>query len=82
MAGDFTINLLHTNYVNKEHFSDFLGLMLGYSIFLRLLSQLDSAITGTHARWLITFSVNYVQTAYQYLPEFRYLEYRITVMFS
>ena len=33
MAGDYNINLLHINHVNKEHFSDFLDLMLGYSMF-------------------------------------------------
>ena len=36
IAGDFNINLLHINYVNKEHFSDFLDLMLGYSLFPKI----------------------------------------------
>ena len=36
IAGDFNINLLHINYVNKEHFSDFLDLMLGYGLFPKI----------------------------------------------
>ena len=36
MAGDYNINLLHINQVNKEHFSDFLDLMLGYSMFPKI----------------------------------------------
>ena len=36
MAGDFNNNLLHTNYLNKEHFSDSLDLMLGYSMFPKI----------------------------------------------
>ena len=36
MAGDYNINLLHLNYVNKEHFSDILDLMLGYSMFPKI----------------------------------------------
>ena len=36
MAGDYNINLLHINHVNKEHFSDFLDLMLGYSMFPKI----------------------------------------------
>ena len=37
MAGDYNINLLHINYVNKEHFSNFLDLMLGYSMFPKII---------------------------------------------
>ena len=36
IAGDFNINLLHINTCNKEHFGNFLDLMLGYSLFPKI----------------------------------------------
>ena len=36
IAGDFNINLLHINMCNKEHFGNFLDMMLGYSLFPKI----------------------------------------------
>ena len=36
VAGDFNINLLHVNICNKEHFGNFLDLMLGYSLIPKI----------------------------------------------
>ena len=32
IIGNFNINLLHINICNKEHYGDFLDLMLGYNL--------------------------------------------------
>ena len=36
ITGDFNINLLHVNNANKEHYGEFLDLMLGYSLFPKI----------------------------------------------
>ena len=36
VTGDFNINLLQVNMCNKEHYGDFLDLMLGHSLFLKI----------------------------------------------
>ena len=36
IAGDFNINLLHINTCNKEHFGQFLDMLLGYSLFPKI----------------------------------------------
>ena len=36
IAGDFNINLLHIKMCNKEHFENFLDMMLGYSLFPKI----------------------------------------------
>ena len=36
ITGDFNINLLHINLANKEHFGEFIDLMLGHSLFPKI----------------------------------------------
>ena len=36
IAGDFNINLLHINTCNKEHFGQFLDMLLSYSLFPKI----------------------------------------------
>ena len=36
VTGDFNINLLQVNMCNKEHYGDFLDLMLGHSLFPKI----------------------------------------------
>ena len=36
MTGDFNINLLHVNNASKEHYGEFLDLMLGCSLFPKI----------------------------------------------
>ena len=36
IAGDYNINLLHVNHCNKEHFGNFLDMLLGYSLIPKI----------------------------------------------
>ena len=36
ITGDFNINVLHVNNANKEHYGEFLDLLLGYSLFPKI----------------------------------------------
>ena len=54
IAGDFIINLLHINTCNKEHFGQFLDMLLGYSLFPKLLSRPDREKTVVHSLTIYT----------------------------
>ena len=62
VMGDFNINLLQVNMCNKEHFGNFLDLMLGHSLFPKLHSQ--HGLRKTVALWLIIYLQLYLQTTY------------------
>ena len=57
VTGYFNIDLLQLNMCNKEHYGDFLDLMLGHSLFPKLHSQ--HRLWKTAALWS-TLSPNYV----------------------
>ena len=47
IAGDFNINLLQINVVNKEHYAQFLDLMLAYSLFPKITFPTRTSESGS-----------------------------------
>ena len=47
IAGDFHINLLQINVVNKEHYAQFLDLMLAYSLFPKITFPTRTSESGS-----------------------------------